>query len=229
MTLVMTAPRQVLQGTTYLLTRRCARRQLLIRPSAIVNQIFLYCIAFAAEKAGIVVYAAIVNKADQWPGVITLPGDFKTGPIEVQRPDVFFRPEGPMPEKVNLQLHRPPGFDDMTDDEFSEMVNDELELREADIRLQHRIAGRTVLGRKAVLAQDPFDYPLGMEPRRNLNPKIAAKSKWHRIELIRRRADWLEAYAEALDSFLAGLRNILFPTGTYWMVRYASVSCVPPD
>ena len=39
---VMTAPRQVLPGTTYLVTRRCAQRQFLLRPSKLVNEIFSY-------------------------------------------------------------------------------------------------------------------------------------------------------------------------------------------
>lgn len=300
----MTAPRQIIPGTTYLLTRRCARRQFLLRPSAIVNQIILYCIAFAAKKTNIAIHAvvtlsnhihillsdpdgripeftqwlfehtakcrnaslgrwenlwssdqpsqlplesqedildklfyiltnptaaALVHQAEQWPGVITKPDEFKAGPIEVQRPKVFFRHDGLMPDKVALEIQRPPVCHDMTDEQFVHMVADELELREADLRLQHRLAGKTILGRKAVLAQDPFDYPLGMEPRRNLNPKVAAKDKWHRVEILRRNADWYDAYAEALEAFLAGVRDVLFPVGTYWMVRYASVSCVPPD
>ena len=161
----MTAPRQVLPGTTYLITRRCARRQLLIRPSELINQIFLYCLARAAEKTGLfscvrralessahrahgpgratpefthwlfeysskcvnaslgrwenlwsseppsavrlesvadqidkILYvmanptaAALVPKAELWPGVISLPQDYLSGPVEVVRPEVFFR------------------------------------------------------------------------------------------------------------------------------------------
>jgi len=300
----MTAPRKIIPGTTYLLTRRCARRQFLLRPSAIVNQIILYCIAFAAKRTGIVIHAvvslsnhihilltdpegripeftqwlfehtakcrnaslgrwenlwssdqpsqiplespedvldkllyimanptaaALVHKSELWPGVITRPTDYTNGPIEVQRPEVFFRADGLMPPTVSLDIQRPLDFDHMTTDDFVHMVSDELRLREADINLQHRLANRTILGRKAVLAQDPFDYPIGMEPRRNLNPSVAAKDKWHRIEIHRRNAEWYEAYDEALDAFLAGDHDVLFPTGTYWMVRYANAFCLPPD
>jgi hypothetical protein len=41
----MTAPRQVLPGSSYLVTRRVARRQLLLRPSKVVNQVFRYSFA----------------------------------------------------------------------------------------------------------------------------------------------------------------------------------------
>jgi putative transposase len=53
----MTAPRQVLPGTTYLLTRRCAQRQFLLRPAALTNQIFGYLLAVAAHRFGLQVHA----------------------------------------------------------------------------------------------------------------------------------------------------------------------------
>ena len=58
--LVVSAPRQLLEGTTYLLTRRCMQRQLLLRPSAEVNRIFQYCLAVAAERTGVELHAFCV-------------------------------------------------------------------------------------------------------------------------------------------------------------------------
>ena len=49
----MTAPRQILPGTTYMVTRRCSERRFFLRPSAIVNQIFTYCLAYAAQETGV--------------------------------------------------------------------------------------------------------------------------------------------------------------------------------
>jgi REP element-mobilizing transposase RayT len=56
----MTAPRQVLPGTTYLLTRRCAQRQFLLRPSKATNQLFGYLLAVAADRFHIEVHAYCV-------------------------------------------------------------------------------------------------------------------------------------------------------------------------
>jgi REP element-mobilizing transposase RayT len=56
----MTAPRQILEGTTYLVTRRCSQRQLLLRPSEITNSVFLYVLAVAATRFGIRVHAFCV-------------------------------------------------------------------------------------------------------------------------------------------------------------------------
>lgn len=49
----VTAPRQVLAGQTYLVTRRCTQRQFLLRPDETTTRIFLYCLGEAAARLGI--------------------------------------------------------------------------------------------------------------------------------------------------------------------------------
>lgn len=56
----MTAPRQVLRGTSYFVTRRCTQRQFLLRPSKAVNRTFLYLLAVAAARYGVEVHAYCV-------------------------------------------------------------------------------------------------------------------------------------------------------------------------
>jgi REP element-mobilizing transposase RayT len=56
----MTAPRQILAGTTYLVTRRCFQRQFLLRPSPMSNQIFRYVLAVAAQRFAIQIHAYCV-------------------------------------------------------------------------------------------------------------------------------------------------------------------------
>jgi putative transposase len=56
----MTAPRQVLPGTTYLVTRRCSQRQFLLRPSKLTNAIVGYLLAVAARRHGIQLHAFCV-------------------------------------------------------------------------------------------------------------------------------------------------------------------------
>ena len=40
-------PRQILPGSTYLITRRCTQRQFLLKPSPLTNQVIAYCYAIA--------------------------------------------------------------------------------------------------------------------------------------------------------------------------------------
>ena len=56
----MTAPRRLLPGTTYLVTRRCLERQFLLRPSKVVNQIFGFLLAIAARRFDIDLHACCV-------------------------------------------------------------------------------------------------------------------------------------------------------------------------
>ena len=56
----MTAPTQSIPGSTLLITRRTVARFYLFVPGVEMNRIFLYCLAVAAQKWGIVVHAAIL-------------------------------------------------------------------------------------------------------------------------------------------------------------------------
>ncbi|MFH1468416.1 MAG: hypothetical protein ABIO70_28765 [Pseudomonadota bacterium] len=56
----MSRPRQILPGSTYLVTRRCAQRLFLLRPSRTVNQVFAFCTAVAAQKFGLLVHSLTV-------------------------------------------------------------------------------------------------------------------------------------------------------------------------
>jgi REP element-mobilizing transposase RayT len=68
----MTAPRQVLPNATYLITRRCFDRMLLLRPSALVTQLFEYALAVSAEEYGILLHASCVL-SNHWHCVLTDP------------------------------------------------------------------------------------------------------------------------------------------------------------
>jgi REP element-mobilizing transposase RayT len=56
----MTAPRQVLAATTYLVTRRCLQRCFFLRPSRLTNETVGYLLALAAKRYGIQVHVFCV-------------------------------------------------------------------------------------------------------------------------------------------------------------------------
>ncbi len=97
-----------------------------------------------------------------------------------------------------------------------------------DIRHQLSRAGRSFMGAKAILAQNPFDSPLSREDRRTMNPRSAAKDKWRRIEAIKRLRKFKADYAYALSQYLAGVKKVVFPEGTYWMVRFLGATVEAP-
>ena len=286
------------------MTRRCTQRQFLLRPSPLANQIFRYCVAYAAEKAEVVIHAictlsnhhhvvltdpkgnlpvfaewfhkytakclnvslgrwenlwsshpysavrlesiddmldkilytmlnpvsaCLTPTAEQWPGVISLPDDYLKGPVVVERPAVYFSKKGKMPATITLNIVPPKCMEEATTEEFVEMLSEELKLRQADICRQHRLANRQFLGREAVLNQDPFSSPQSFAPRRTLNPRIGAKDKWRRIEAIGRLQTFLVEYRDALKKWKQGHYDVVFPAGTYWMVRHANAVSAAPN
>ena len=60
-----------------------------------------------------------------------------------------------------------------------------------------------------------------------MSPRIAAKNKWSRIEALLRNKTFLDTYASAFAAMKAGIKNALFPAGTYWLRRFAACVCEP--
>ena len=299
----MSRARQVLPGTTYLITRRCTQRQFLLTPTDKTNAILLYCLAIAAARYGIQVHsycflsnhyhlvctdprgvlpeflryfneftaralnasygrwealwasdglnvvrllapedivakiaytlanpvaAGLVVRADRWPGLWSNPRLVDQPAITVRQPTGFFRPKGPTPESASLQLVRAPGFSSTA--EFRAEVTEALRQAEDNGLDAHRgpDGQPRVLGAAAVLRQKPTDSPASNEPHRELNPRIAARDKWKRVEALQRLKSFLEEYRAAWRQFRDGVRTVLFPAGTYLLRLRHGVACAPP-
>jgi len=52
-------PRPVIEGRTYMFTRRCSERRFFLRPDPEITNAFWYCLAWAAQKHGQVLHAAV--------------------------------------------------------------------------------------------------------------------------------------------------------------------------
>ena len=250
-------PRQVIPDSFYMLTRRCAQRQFLLRPDGVTNDTFLYCLAEAAQRFNIdvllpsvmsnhhhtvvydrcgtivefmahfhkmcakaqnahrgrwenlwsteppclvrllepsdvmdkLVYAAtnpvkdgLVERVHHWPGVNGLSALLNDRPMVIRRPRQFFREGGPMPETVCLELVIPPALGDAA--AFREELRRRVATEEIRIADARRSSGRRVLGRRAVLRQDWRACPSTDAPRRGIRPRIAARSRWARVEAL---------------------------------------------
>ncbi len=293
----VTAPRYVVRGATYLVSRRCTQRTFLLRPSPLSNSILKFVLAVAAARYGILIHAVcvmsnhlhivltdpraclpdfshlffgvlakalnalhgrwenfwapfsysavglaspedilekvaytlanpasagLVEHGNQWPGVWSDPRSIGRGEI-VERPQHYFAKDGSMPERQELVFTDPRGFDS------SEAFQAALIARVAELEraaaAEREGNGTTVLGAPRVLKQSPIGRPSSYERRRGLNPRIAARDKWKRIEALGRLVSFLERHRDALVRFWRGERDVVFPRGTYLMrVRYG-VAC----
>jgi hypothetical protein len=172
------------------------------------------------------VKAGLVSHAKDWTGATSVRWKFgETRTFE--RPVGFFDVDGTMPEKVALTLAPPPGFDDRTNEELDRLVLEQLRAEETRIRAERRAEGRPFLGMDGVMRFDPNDRPNTREPRREMNPRIAAADVDVRVEAIRARQDFLDEYRKAYCAWAAGNHDVVFPAGTWLMrVRHAA-HCQP--
>lgn len=101
-------------------------------------------------------------------------------------------------------------------------LRDRVRTIETDQAAERLRTGRRVLGRRAALGQSWHDRPTSYEPRRNLRPRVATPNKWARMETVMRNRAFVEEYADAHARWRGG-GEAVFPPGTYWLQRFASV------
>jgi REP element-mobilizing transposase RayT len=154
--------------------------------------------------------AGLVRHGREWPGLWSAPGG---ATVDVERPRTFFRPDGPMPRRVSLRLHRPAGFESA--EVFDGQLVEALGTLEAQAAAKLSAEKRRFLGADRVRAQKPTGRPPPGEPRRGLKPRIACRDKWKRIEALTRLAEFTRTYRVALAAWRKGIRDVLFPPGTY--------------
>jgi REP element-mobilizing transposase RayT len=297
----MSAPRRIVPGTQYLLTRRCSERRFFLRPSKAVNEIVQFILAVAAERHGVLLHAfcflsnhlhivltdpkgnlpafeqyldsliarcinalhghwesfwapgsysavallssqdvlskcayalanptkaGLVRHGSEWPGLWSAPERIGAGPALVKRPNHFFRVSGPMPGTAALELVCPPGFESV--EAFRRQLSAEVTALEEEAARELASEGRSFLGAHRVSTQRPGARPAPGEPRRSLNPRVAGRDKWKRIEAISRLKSFIRDYRIAWLAFTRGLRDTVFPHGTYWMRHAYGVRCAAP-
>jgi putative transposase len=295
----MTAPRQVLPGVSYLVTRRCSERRFFLHPARTTSEIFLYVLAVVARRYGVLVHAfcvlsdhyhllvtdpdaqlpafmrdldslvaratnaslhrwegfwssagsysavahgatddlvrkaayvltnpvaaGLVPRGADWPGLRSGVGQLGRAKIEAARPKLFFRERGNMPASAVLELAVPPGFSSA--DEFERRVAAASNEREEEFRRTRKAKGRGFLGRARVLAQDPLARAVSEEPHRKLNPSVAASDVGERVEALSLLRAFRRAYRSAWEEFRSGMRNTVFPAGTYLLRIQHGVRC----
>lgn len=169
------------------------------------------------------VSSGLVARMKDWPGAFSTPADMARPPRIIQRPEGFFRKNGPVPETATLELSIP-GQLNMTLLELERRVEE----GEQRLRQEARAEGRGFLGRRRVLKQSPFGRPRTYEERRGIDPRVAAKEREQRADILERMKIFLSAYRDALELYVAGDRDVTFPYGTYGMRVRFGVACNGP-
>jgi hypothetical protein len=162
----------------------------------------------------------LVARVRDWPGVNGLHALLERRSLRARRPRHFFRPDGPMPNEVALELRVPHELGD------SGKLRDEIRARvvatESRLAEERRLSGRRVVGARAVLRQCWSEAPATSAPRRTRQPRTSARhlASWLLARILAR--EFLCAYRAARERWIDG-RGAVFPAGTYWLHRFAGV------
>jgi hypothetical protein len=157
----------------------------------------------------------LVDKALNWPGVSSLRYQLADRPVVVKRPKWFFDPDGEMPEQAELRFERPPEFAHLSQQQWRDKIQAAVAEAERKAAAERQRTGRKVIGRKAILRQSPYSCPKSCTERRGLRPRVAARNKWRRIELLQANQQFLRDYRQALTRRCSGELDVEFPYGTY--------------
>jgi putative transposase len=122
------------------------------------------------------------------------------------------------------------GLEDLDDDGVRALVAEHVAARVAEIHSSRLDQGRVCyLGADAIRLQRPTDTPGSSMPSFDLNPRLACRDRWRRVQLLQDLVEFWRAHREASVRFRAGERNVLFPPGTYGYVVNFGARCRPPD
>jgi hypothetical protein len=191
----------------------------LLTPEAVIEKI-----AYTLANP---VAAGLVRYAHEWPGAKVRVDSLGRGMLYTRRPDVYFDPANKQwPAEVTMPITVPPTVKDA--ETYRHRVAAELQRLEWQARTELQAQGRGFLGPERATKVSPEERATSSEPVRELNPTFAVGRG--NADIGKRAAGstraYRAAYRAALDQWRAGVRNVIFPAGTWWMRVFHGVRTV---
>jgi REP element-mobilizing transposase RayT len=185
----------------------------LLTPEAVVEKI-----AYTLANP---VIAGLVRHAHEWPGAKVRVGELGRAGLRAKRPDVYFNAKNPKwPDEATLQLALPPEVESDGADQFRSDVAAELERQETRAHTEVRRRGLRFLGAERACKVSPYDRASSSEPLRDRNPTFAVGRERADVGMraIASVRAFRAAYRGALEQWRSGIRDAVFPVGT-WLMR----------
>jgi hypothetical protein len=186
---------------------------------------FVEKVAYAAANP---VETGTVRRGYQWPGFVTTPEHMGRRRFVAKRPRHYLDSRNSLwPEKARLELSLP---------ELPWKPNDVRKLVASEVKRAEKAAirhmakkGWRILGLNRIRRLSPFRRATSFEPIRSRNPSFAVGRgrREEFFEAVLELRTFRRLYREALERWRAGLRNAVFPRGTYAMVQIHSVAATP--
>ena len=169
--------------------------------------------------------SGLVKDPADWPGLISLPDDFERAPRRVYQPEAGFYGRGQSktyPAHVDLELTLPPGCESK-----QSLLQAFRFTLEAKLEAAHRKWGPAHVWPpiQSLRRVDPFSAPRdGTRPTFTVRPHLAKGASAERKQDLKA---WREAYSHALYAWRSGVREVVFPAGTFLMRRLHRARIAP--
>lgn len=177
------------------------------------------------------VEAGLVHSPGEWRGVTTTIADMGKRVVRVKRPGIYFDPKNPRwPATAELSIGMPEALlQEMGNvtrirEVLTTALNDAVNIARRAVRQARRV----VRGMRRVFRTPHTVRASAWEAFGARLPSFAAagvRSEAQRA--LSDRRNFLSAYRRAFEALKRGVRNVLFPLGTWSLRVHAGVNCVP--
>lgn len=169
----------------------------------------------------------LVSDYRKWPGVTVSVDDIGRRTFTVRRPRFYFsNDESKWPSVVELPIEVPQGSDEQN---FRRQLRAEVVERQSAARAKVRASKKRFLGRQRVLDTSPYRRAKSYETFGDRQPTFAV-GKGNReafFYAVKELRVFRAMYQEALAKWKSGIKDTLFPEGTYAMVKFHQVATTP--
>jgi putative transposase len=161
------------------------------------------------------VAAGLVRSPEAWPGLLLSGATV----LRVARPSAYFTREGVCPPDLTLTVEPPPtrGDEPITRESRAQRLQRFVREKVAAAHAAMRAAGRGFLGVDAVLSTSFARRAKSYETKCGTIPTFAARVAVVREHLRRVERGFRVQYRRALRVWRTGVRDVVFPEGTWWL------------
>ena len=163
------------------------------------------------------VEAELVSHVRKWPGVNVSVHQKGLTELVVERPSIFYSPEGSLPDRVALRFTLPKALD-ASPETLLRTLREEIERREARVREDVKSRNRNFLGARRVQQNSPDALPKSRLEKSEVEPTIACKKEQLRAAALRWKKAWQARYNELRQELIEQAkdsRSVIFPIGSY--------------
>ncbi len=171
------------------------------------------------------VASGLVRYAHEWPGAKSRVNELGGGRVRAARPRVYLDADrARWPDAAVVELALPSDVRGRDAGVWRDAVKASVAEHEARGRAEVAASGRSFLGARRAERISPYDRATTVEADRERNPTFAVGAV---IGACARAVQALRAFRGAYDAAMArwrtGVRETVFPAGTWWMARVHAV------